>query len=711
MQGRGQMLGAVVSRILIVACSTLILVGLPRGSLHSDVLLEKRRSSSKLPGLRGIEDVKRFAARKAASDAAIETPPRSRFLRAKAEQSLVKTDRSTQKTGIGAKTNPVPSRGSRHASNRADEDSTERVSAEAVGTNCSAACLVGSVDCNGSATESLAEGDCTLSDGSFIDTYALTLTNAAAVEVALSSTDFDALLLLADEDCNVFAANDDCTPGDFEFSCLSKSLEPGNYFVIVNSFSGIASGDYTLNVACDLGLPPCDVGCVEGIIGCDDSAAGILAGSDCTLDDGSFIDTHSLTLDESATIGIELASTDFDTFLLLTDADCNILASNDDCTPGNFDLSCLSVDLEPGEYFVLVNTFSVGETGEYTLSVSCETEPTPCDEECISGTIECDGSASGSLAEGDCTLDDGTFVDTFELSLIRSAEVTIEVASTDFDTFVLLADADCNILGANDDCTPGDFDLSCVSLVLEPGDYFVIVNSFSAGETGDYTANITCDVPLDPCVDCFAGELDCGSTVTGDLEAGDCALDDGSSIDVYSLEVPAGGMLDVELGSTDFDTFLVVLDSDCQAIAANDDCTPGNFDLSCLSLNLAAGSYFVLVNSFSAGETGEYALSIDGPGCSGGQIPGDCNQDGELDIADAICLVRTLFMGSPPSFACGDGSLTHPSNEALLDVNGSDGIDLADAITLISYQFMAGSPPVQGVDCVLITGCADVCTP
>jgi hypothetical protein len=100
-------------------------------------------------------------------------------------------------------------------------------------------------------------------------------------------------------------------------------------------------------------------------------------------------------------------------------------------------------------------------------------------------------------------------------------------------------------------------------------------------------------------------------------------------------------------------------------------------------------------------------ISFDSSG--GCQIPGDCNQDGDLDISDGICLLRYLFEGRPARLPCGDGGSEHASNVTLLDSNGDDGIDLADAVHVILYLFRGGRPPVSGTECIRIPGCAGVC--
>ena len=95
----------------------------------------------------------------------------------------------------------------------------------------------------------------------------------------------------------------------------------------------------------------------------------------------------------------------------------------------------------------------------------------------------------------------------------------------------------------------------------------------------------------------------------------------------------------------------------------------------------------------------------------GGQVPGDLNQDSNVDISDAISLLGHLFVGSPAVLPCGDGAVTDPGNLLLLDVNGDNGVNLTDAVGLLTWLFRGGAPPVRGQECVRIPGCPDACAP
>ena len=79
------------------------------------------------------------------------------------------------------------------------------------------------------------------------------------------------------------------------------------------------------------------------------------------------------------------------------------------------------------------------------------------------------------------------------------------------------------------------------------------------------------------------------------------------------------------------------------------------------------------------------------------QLPGDCNQDGTLDLADAVCLLGKLFRGNPPASPCGDGSSTDPGNLALLDWQPDGTVDVSDAVSMLAFFFRALEPPPPGL--------------
>lgn len=91
------------------------------------------------------------------------------------------------------------------------------------------------------------------------------------------------------------------------------------------------------------------------------------------------------------------------------------------------------------------------------------------------------------------------------------------------------------------------------------------------------------------------------------------------------------------------------------------------------------------------------------------QLPGDANQDGVLDISDALSLLLRLFVGTGRPLPC-EGGLEGPEGNArLLDVDGDGEVRITDAIGLLSFLFQSGPAPALGTECVRIEGCPNVC--
>jgi hypothetical protein len=67
-------------------------------------------------------------------------------------------------------------------------------------------------------------------------------------------------------------------------------------------------------------------------------------------------------------------------------------------------------------------------------------------------------------------------------------------------------------------------------------------------------------------------------------------------------------------------------------------------------------------------------------------LPGDCNDDGEINVADVVCLIGITFhelQSSCPFVPCCE------------DANGDCQGNVGDAVYIISYVFKGGDPPID----------------
>jgi tetratricopeptide (TPR) repeat protein len=96
---------------------------------------------------------------------------------------------------------------------------------------------------------------------------------------------------------------------------------------------------------------------------------GTLSPGGPTLSDGSLFQEHTFEGRTGQTVTITMLSNEFDTYLLLVDANGNTLAENDDFSPTNLS-SQITITLPTnGTYRVLANAFDSTGRGQYILTV------------------------------------------------------------------------------------------------------------------------------------------------------------------------------------------------------------------------------------------------------------------------------------------------------------------------------------------------------
>ena len=101
-------------------------------------------------------------------------------------------------------------------------------------------------------------------------------------------------------------------------------------------------------------------------------------------------------------------------------------------------------------------------------------------------------------------------------------------------------------------------------------------------------------------------------TITGSCTIAQLlGLQDNSGVEQYLITLPTDGRLTLIMQSTELDSFLWLFDAGLSTSLATDDDSgggPDGFDAQ-LSLDLAAGTYVVLANAFSPGQTGSFTLT------------------------------------------------------------------------------------------------------
>ena len=113
--------------------------------------------------------------------------------------------------------------------------------------------------------------------------------------------------------------------------------------------------------------------------------------------------------------------------------------------------------------------------------------------------------------------------------------------------------------------------------------------------------------------DCPAiSTLSCGTTAAS-LSASDCTASDNSQYRLWQFSGVSGDSVTIEMHSTAFDAYLMLLDPNGVPVAENDDSTSSVTDSKITWTLTTTGTWTVVANSLAASQTGSYTLSLSCP--------------------------------------------------------------------------------------------------
>ena len=444
----------------------------------------------------------------------------------------------------------------------------------------------------------LASGDAQLQSGEYFDTYEFQGRAGQRAVFDLTSSAFDPYLMV------IAPSGDKKENDDFNDSNSRSRLdlaleETGTYRIVVTSYQKGEGGAYELRIDA--------AGSGGGVAAAEPGVrveSGRLAAGDTTLRSGEYRDSYTFQGRQGQMVTVDLRSAAFDPYLIVIDPSGK-QHDNDD-HEGDSHRSLVSYELpEDGAYRVWATSYKSGETGAYDLRIQVGSAAAA--EVAARPRVE-----NGRLAAGDDTLRTGEYVDQYTLEGRPGQHVTVDVASNDFDTYLMVLPPRGERLW-NDDVEDRPRHSVIEADLTEAGQYRVAVTSYKRGETGlyelriDYAAAAAANAPPSSSRD--VGAIAYGETQAGTLAADDARLSRGEYRDLYAFEGSTGDSIIVELASSDFDPYLALIPPDGEQID-NDD-ADGRQDLSRVSLRLrASGRYRILATTYAAEKTGNYRLSL-----------------------------------------------------------------------------------------------------
>ncbi|MUG98639.1 hypothetical protein F7734_42670 [Scytonema sp. UIC 10036] len=457
-----------------------------------------------------------------------------------------------------------------------------------------------------------------------LDIYSFTLSKTSLVNLKLDGLSADADINIArdfDEDGEINSSEelDASEQEGTTAESLSLNLTPGTYFAQVYQYEEGQNTPYRLNLQATPFLTPATSlnkslkGAVSlGSIGGVDTFQG-------TLNKVAPVKLYNFSLDENRDFSLWLEDVSANASIqLIRDFNNNKIIDKNEVIDAKTATSdspgVISFNRqEAGSYFVLLQ--SQGNDTNYQLTLEAPGSSSTGEE-----TIELIGShetVEGNLSLGDTPNPlnpSSPSIDYLLTDVVANQSVTINLTSSQFDTALQVVTRDTGeLIAENDNLAPGNTN-SALSFTPKVGeDYIIRVTSFApvANSTGSFTLTTNTTSPIVGNL-VFGQPAINGKLVATDLIRSTPAGESQNITDDYLLTgINAGQQVKINLNSTEFDTYLELVNRVTgEVIAENDDISNTSDRNSQLIFTAQAGiEYVVRVTSFDDKVTGNYTLS------------------------------------------------------------------------------------------------------
>jgi hypothetical protein len=448
----------------------------------------------------------------------------------------------------------------------------------------------------------LEPGDDLSPDGPYQDRWTFSARQGARLRIELRSPDFDSYLAVLGPDGAVVGTDDDGL-GERNSLVAVRARAAGQYTILATSFGeDLRVGAYRVTVLEETGVFA-DPG-APAAIQAGETKEGRLESGDAVGERG-IQDRWTFQGRAGQVVRLDAVSSDFDPYLVLSFTE-TVVDSNDDGGDGN-SARILAVLPGTGTYLAAVSAFTQGGAGgRYTLAL---TGSTALAEAGRIGRIAFGQRLAGRLERGDEAREDNGYQDRWEFDARPDQDVTVELRSGAFDTYVELRDPQGNVVAENDDGLGDGTDSFVAAHLTRGGRYRIVVRGYGDREsTGLYELALgQASAAARPGQEI---ELRLGETTMGRLEPGDSVMGDRSFADVFVFRPTVSGRVVIQVRSSDFDAFLILQDAEGRTLASDDDGGTGT-DAQLTYEVVAGRAYRILANSYGEERrTGAYRVIV-----------------------------------------------------------------------------------------------------
>lgn len=422
------------------------------------------------------------------------------------------------------------------------------------------------------------------------------------IVIDLMASEFDPVLVVRDDAGFQVGTDDD--GGEGNNSRLRTVLpRDGRYRVIVTAFNENSRGRYTMALttwdAPDAPAPGTATAITTG-----QSRNGVLEPGDEIAGDGPYQDRWIVDARAGQRLRAELASADFDAYLILLGPEGRQIAMNDD-GGGNNDAAIGWRAAAAGTYTLVASSFRDEPlTGGYRLTLAEETGNFA--DPGVAAVIAAGERKEGRLESGDTEGRRG-FEDRWTFQGRAGQVARIDVTSEAFDSYAVLRLADAPV-DSNDDGGEGN-NARLMVILPQNGTYTLVVSSFVVNSSGGrYEVSLAFSDP--PAGAGRVERLTPGRRASGRLEIGDRPRSGGGFQDLWEFDGRRGQTVMLEMRSGEFDAYLELRDPDGGLVSENDDGGDGTDALITATLP-ANGRYRAVARSYSEREaSGFYELTL-----------------------------------------------------------------------------------------------------
>jgi hypothetical protein len=220
------------------------------------------------------------------------------------------------------------------------------------------------------------------------------------------------------------------------------------------------------------------------------------------------------------------------------------------------------------------------------------------------GSIAVGGTATGTLAAGDCTFN-GKFADEYNLTTANEA-VNISLSSAAFNAFLEVVNAAGSALVLqNDDSPAGGTTNSLARLIAGAGSKAVRATSAAAGETGDYSVSVTSTSSA--VTDCSTVYIEVGASTDQNLSPSDCNTNYANVAgDAFKVWIQAGTTVRISQTAIPLDALIAFLSPTGALIVERDNGGVGASGTEIINYTASTSGFYTIVAT-------SYCLVYDDP--------------------------------------------------------------------------------------------------